>query len=76
MPFNGLGTAHALFIAGTDTTLHLTIAGFSLHDELQSLTRHGTTPAQALLAARVTPTQLMGTNADGLKRAGEPTYCC
>jgi hypothetical protein len=38
-------------VAGTDATSHLVIAGFSLHDELQSLVRNGMTPAQALRAA-------------------------
>lgn len=46
-------------IAGTDATSHLVIAGFSLHDELESLARNGMTPAQALRAATRTPTQLM-----------------
>ena len=50
-------------IAGTDATSHLTIAGFSLHDELESLTRNGMTPAQAIRAATRTPSHVMKTNA-------------
>lgn len=50
-------------IAGTDATSHLTIAGFSLHAELESLARNGMTTAQALRAATQTPAALMDTDA-------------
>ncbi|MEE4278519.1 MAG: amidohydrolase family protein [Halieaceae bacterium] len=45
--------------AGTDATSHLVIPGFSLHDELQSLTRCGMSPADALKTATVVPDALM-----------------
>lgn len=54
-------------VAGTDATSHLVIAGFSLHDELESLVRNGMTPAQALRAATATPAALMGSDAGAIK---------
>ncbi len=58
-------------IAGTDATTHLMIAGFSLHEELESLTRNGMTPAQAIRAATATPAKLMKRNS-GVIDAGRP----
>lgn len=42
-------------MAGTDTNLPPTVPGFSLHDELISLSEAGMTPAQALRSATTTP---------------------
>ncbi len=56
-------------IAGTDATVNLVIPGFSLHNELESLTRNGMTPAQSLRAATVTPARLMKSN-EGIIEAG------
>lgn len=56
-------------IAGTDATVNLVIPGFSLHNELESLTRNGMTPAQSLRAATATPARLMKSN-EGIIEAG------
>lgn len=50
-------------LAGTDATSHLTIAGFSLHDELESLVGCGLTPAGALRAATAVPDAFMQNDA-------------
>jgi len=59
------------FMAGTDLSNPYTFAGFSLHEELQLLTRIGLTPLQALQAATIEParflkmTDSLGTVAQG-----------
>ncbi|ABI77667.1 amidohydrolase family protein [Hyphomonas neptunium ATCC 15444] len=50
-------------LAGTDANAWLTIPGFSLHDELQSLSRAGMSPAQAIYAATAAPAQIIRNNA-------------
>lgn len=44
-----------LLMAGTDANTALTIPGFSLHDELESLTKSGLSNSQALFSATVAP---------------------
>jgi amidohydrolase family protein len=56
-------------LAGTDSNGWLTIPGFALHDELQSLNRAGMTPAQALNAATAAPSHQINNNA-GVIEAG------
>jgi imidazolonepropionase-like amidohydrolase len=46
-------------LAGTDANVPTAVPGFSMHDELQSLTKAGMTPSQALLAATATPAKWM-----------------
>jgi hypothetical protein len=46
-------------LAGTDTTTPMVVAGFSMHDELQSLTNSVMTPVQALTSATRTPADWM-----------------
>ncbi|MEL6671608.1 MAG: amidohydrolase family protein [Bacteroidota bacterium] len=48
-------------MAGTDACGALTIPGFSLHDELVSLSQAGMTPAQVLFSATVAPGKWMKT---------------
>lgn len=50
-------------LAATDATAWLVIAGFSLHDELETLTNAGMTPAQALYSATAAPAQIINNNA-------------
>jgi len=47
------------FMAGTDLSNPYTFAGFSLHEELQLLTRVGFTPLQALQAATIEPARFL-----------------
>lgn len=42
-------------LAGTDTNLPVVVPGFSLHDELKSLTQAGMTNSQAILSATAVP---------------------
>jgi len=56
-------------LAATDANAWLTIAGFSLHDELQSLNHAGMTTAQTLHAATAAPAHLINNNA-GIIEAG------
>ncbi|GAA0732637.1 amidohydrolase family protein [Aquimarina litoralis] len=49
-------------IAGTDSNTAGVVAGFSLHDELESLKKIGMTNSQILHAATVTPAQWMQSN--------------
>ena len=53
----------ATITAGTDSNTAGTIAGFSLHDELQSLNKIGMTNAQVLHAATLAPAHWMKSNA-------------
>ena len=55
-----LHRAGVRFLAGTDTPLPYVIPGFSLHDELELLTRAGLTPQQALQAATSGPAEFLG----------------
>lgn len=48
-------------MAGTDANVPTAVPGFSMHDELLSLTKAGMTPSQALLAATAIPAQWMKT---------------
>lgn len=61
--FRAMLRANIKFLAGTDATTSLMIPGFSLHDELASLVRHGMTPAEAIRAATITPAEYMKSNA-------------
>ncbi|HEU4556910.1 MAG TPA: amidohydrolase family protein [Longimicrobium sp.] len=47
------------FMAGTDLSNPYTFAGFSLHEELEMLTRIGLTPLQALQAATLEPARFL-----------------
>lgn len=46
-------------LAGTDTNVPVVVPGFSLHDELKSLTKAGMSPAQALYSATAAPASWM-----------------
>ena len=46
-------------MAGTDANVPITVPGFSLHDELKSLTLSGMSPAKALLSATAVPAERM-----------------
>jgi imidazolonepropionase-like amidohydrolase len=48
------------FLAGTDLGRPFIFAGFSLHDELESLVSGGLTPMEALQAATRNPAQFLG----------------
>ncbi len=48
-----------ILLAGTDANVPVAVPGFSLHDELISLTQSGMNNTQALLAATVTPADWM-----------------
>ncbi len=50
-------------LAGTDANAWLTVPGFSLHDELQSLNRAGMSPAQTINAATAAPAHRINNNA-------------
>ena len=50
-------------LAGTDANGWLSVPGFSLHDELQSLNAAGMTPAQALHAATAAPARAIRSDA-------------
>lgn len=55
--------AGVTIIAGTDANGWLSVPGFSLHDELQSLNSAGMTPAQALYTATAAPAERIANNA-------------
>lgn len=55
--------AGVTILAGTDANGWLTVPGFSLHDELQSLQGAGMTAAQALHAATAAPAGRINSNA-------------
>ncbi len=46
-------------LAGTDANIPVAVPGFSIHDELQSLTQAGMSPVQALISATAVPAQRM-----------------
>lgn len=56
-------------LAATDANAWLTVPGFSLHDELQTLNHWGMSPAQALYAATAAPAEVIRNNA-GIIEAG------
>ena len=59
-------------MAGTDTSVYPRIAGFMLHDELETLVQCGLTPAEALRTATAVPAQFLGRDNDlGSIRAGK-----
>jgi imidazolonepropionase-like amidohydrolase len=53
---------NVLIMAGTDANVALAIPGYSLHDELESLTKLGVSSSQALYAATVAPGNWMNSN--------------
>lgn len=55
--------AGGTILAGTDANGWLTVPGFSLHDEMQSLHRAGMTAAKALYAATAAPAGRINNNA-------------
>jgi len=54
-------------IAGTDSNTACTIAGFSLHDELESLNKSGLTKSQVLYSATCAPAKWMKSNTGKIK---------
>jgi len=50
-------------LAGSDANVPVAVPGFSLHDELRSMTRAGMTPSQVLLSATVAPANSMNIKA-------------
>ena len=54
-------------MAGTDANVATVVPGFSLHDELQSLTKSGITNSQALYSATVEPSNWMKRNSGKIK---------
>ncbi len=58
-------------MAGTDANVATSVPGFSLHEELKSLTKSGMTNAQALYSATVAPSVWMKTNTGKIKTG----YC-
>ncbi len=54
-------------LAGTDSNGWLMVPGFSLHDELQSLTLAGMSPAQAIYSATAAPAKRIKNNAGSLE---------
>lgn len=56
-------------MAGTDANTAGVVPGFSLHDELESMTKAGLSPAQSLRSATLVPARRMGQQA-GVLRPG------
>lgn len=54
-------------MAGTDANVATVVPGFSLHDELESLSKSGMTNAQALYSATVAPSNWMKSNTGKIK---------
>ena len=54
-------------MAGTDANLPLTVPGFSLHDELQSMQKAGMTNAQVLRSATAISGEWLGSNSGKIK---------
>lgn len=54
-------------MAGTDANVATVVPGFSLHDELQSLSKSGMTNSQALYSATVEPSNWMKSNTGKIK---------
>lgn len=57
-----LADNNATIIAGTDANTACTVPGFSLHDELESLSKSGLTNSEVLYAATVAPAEWMQSN--------------
>jgi hypothetical protein len=54
-------------MAGTDANVATVVPGFSLHDELQSLSKSGMTNSQAIYSATVAPSIWMKSNTGKIK---------
>lgn len=54
-------------MAGTDANVATVVPGFSLHDELQSLSKSGMTNSQILFSATVVPSNWMKSNTGKIK---------
>ena len=54
-------------MAGTDANVATVVPGFSLHDELESLSKHGMTNSQVLYSATVAPSNWMKSNTGKVK---------
>lgn len=61
--FRAMVDANVTVLAGTDANAWLTIPGFSLHNEIESLTEAGMTPSQAINAATAAPAKILNTPA-------------
>jgi len=57
-----------VIMAGTDANVPVTIPGFSLHDELESMSKSGMTNAQVLYSATVAPGIWMRSNTGMIKK--------
>jgi len=66
-----LAKNNVVIMAGTDANVPVTIPGFSLHDELVSLSKCGMTNAQVLYAATVAPGIWMKSNTGMIKEGYE-----
>lgn len=53
-------SAGVKFLAGSDTPSNYAVPGFSLHEELQLLVRHGLTPMEALQSATRNAAEFLG----------------
>jgi imidazolonepropionase-like amidohydrolase len=53
-------SAGVKFLAGSDAPSNYAVPGFSLHEELQLLVRHGLTPMEALQSATRNPAAFLG----------------
>lgn len=56
---SAMASAEVRVLAGTDANVPVMVPGFSLHTELQALTRTGFSPAQALRSATAAPAEWM-----------------
>jgi hypothetical protein len=59
---------HVIILAGTDANVPVTVPGFSLHNELISLTQSGMTNTQALLSATTDPAHWMKQKSGTIKK--------
>ena len=59
-----MNAAGVPIMAGTDTAAPNVIPGFSLHEDLEYLSRSGFTPMQALQAATLKPAEFLGRSAE------------
>ncbi|WP_065187496.1 amidohydrolase family protein [Shewanella woodyi] len=62
-----LNNNDVLFMAGTDANTAAVVPGFSLHDELNSLTQAGLSNAQSLYSATAAPGEWMRSNTGKIK---------
>jgi imidazolonepropionase-like amidohydrolase len=66
-----LGEAGARFLLGTDAANPMMIAGFSVHEEMETLVRDaGWTPLEALRSATLAPAEFLGDSLGGCLRVG------